>query len=177
MHPAATASCPMCRWQKPPILPIAYASSAFSSKRRKSSMSRRSDIAFSSPMRSRPGSFIRFSLPSLAGAAPRTVFVSVSAMGCFPHLDLNQLLGRHVAHLGIAAPRRFRGNAAVRPVAQLRRRQHVRFHYRVDSPGSTRRDFPRLLLRVIARAHQGPRLHVAESELPLAHALPLGELF
>ena len=38
MEPTATASWPMYRWQKPPILPNAYASAAFSSKRRMSSI-------------------------------------------------------------------------------------------------------------------------------------------
>ena len=36
--PLLTASCPMYRWQKPPILPIAYASAHRSSKRRCSSI-------------------------------------------------------------------------------------------------------------------------------------------
>src|SRR6185437_9889050 len=38
--PTPTASCPMYRWQKPPILPSAYASAQRSSKRRMSSISR-----------------------------------------------------------------------------------------------------------------------------------------
>jgi len=58
----------------------------------------------------------------------------------------------------------------------LRRGGHVRLHDLRDGSGSSGLDFPGLILRVVAGADQRTGLHVPESVLLLAHALPLRKL-